>query len=440
MADIKSTVEATQGLQRKLNVEIPTNVVQSAFDKVYQNIQRHVEIKGFRKGKAPLNTIKTMYKDRVVGDVAQDLIQAHYAQALKEQKIDPISYPEFEFEDPTENKDFSFTAIFDVRPEVKVKKWEGLEVEKEKFVFNDKQYEDTLNNIRQSRAELVDVLEVRPAQNGDVAIIDFEGFVDGKPLENGKGENHNLELGAKQFIDGFEEGVVGMKVGDTKTISLKFPDPYHSAELAGKPVDFKVKLNSLKKKELPEINDELLAKVGTKQTVEEFKKTLRDDIEQSEKKRIEDNFKNRMIKKLVAANPVDVPASLMKEQKESLIKDFKKRMQDQGMQESEFEAYVTKWDSDFAKTAGEMIQSSFLIDKLAADNNLTCTEEDISKKFTEYAKQTGIEEARIQEWYSKPEQMSRLTYMITEEKVMKLLTEKAKIKEVDAKELKEEQN
>lgn len=440
MADIKSTVETTQGLQRKLNVEVPTDVVKSAFDKVYQSIQRSVEIKGFRKGKAPLNTIKSLYKDRVVGDVAQDLIQAHYGEALKSQKIDPISYPEFEFEDPTENKDFSFTAIFDVRPEVKVKKWEGLEVEKEKFVFNDKQYEDTLNNIRQSRAQLVDVLEVRPAQNGDVAIIDFEGFVDGKPLENGKGENHNLELGAKQFIDGFEEGVVGMKVGDTKTISLKFPDPYHSAELAGKPVEFKVKLNALKKKELPEINDELLAKIGTKQTVEEFKKTLRDDIEQSEKKRIEDNFKNRMIKKLVAANPVDVPASLMKEQKESLIKDFKKRMQDQGMQESEFEAYVTKWDADFAKTASEMIQSSFLIDKLAVDNNMICTEEDITKKFAEYAKQTGIEEARIKEWYSKPEQMSRLTYMITEEKVIKLLAEKAKIKEVDAKELKEEQN
>lgn len=437
---MKAQLQITEGLQRKINVELTADAVKSAFDKVYQSIQRSVEIKGFRKGKAPIATIKTMYKDRVVGDVAQDLIQAHYPLALKEQKVEPINYPEFEFEDPKENAAFSFAAIFEVRPEVKIKKWEGLEVEKEKMIFNEKQFEQSITNIRQSRATLVDVLEDRAAANGDTAILDFEGFVDGKPLENGTGKDHNLELGAKQFIDGFEDGVVGMKIGGTKTISLKFPDPYHSAELAGKPVDFKVVLNGLKKKVLPELNDELLAQIGTKQTVEEFKATLKTDIEQSEKKRIDDAFKNRIIKKLVEANPVDVPASLMKEQKATLIADFEKRMKDQGMQESEFSAYVQKWDADFAKTAGEMIQSSFLIDKLAVDQNLICNEADLNTKFTEYAKQTGIEEPRIREWYSKPEQMSRLTYMITEEKVIKMITEKAKIKEVDAKELKEEQN
>lgn len=437
---MKAQVQVTEGLQRKLNVEVPAEVVQSTYNKVFQDIQRHVEIKGFRKGKAPLSTVKTMYKERVVGDVAQELIQSHYPLALKEQSVEPISYPEFEFEDPKENKEFSFSAIFDIRPEVQVKKWEGLEVEKEKIVFNQAQFDQVINNIKQSRAQLTDVLEDRAAQNGDTAIIDFEGFVDGKPLPNGSGTDHNLELGAKQFIDGFEDGVVGMKVNGTKTLTLKFPDPYHSVELAGKAVEFKVVLKALKKKELPELNDELLAQIGTKQTVEEFKKTLKDDIEQTEKKRIEDAFKNRLIKKLVEANPVQVPASLLKEQKASLIEDFKKRMADQGMQEADFTAYVQKWDADFSKTAGEMIQSSFLIDKLAVDHNLTCSDEDLNKKFAEYAVQTGIEEARIKEWYSKPEQMSRLTYMITEEKVIKLLTEKAKIKEVDGKELKEEQN
>ncbi|AZZ35381.1 trigger factor [Bdellovibrio sp. qaytius] len=437
---MKAQVQITEGLQRKINVEIPQNVVTNAFEKVYQSIQRSVQIKGFRKGKAPISTIKSMYKSQVLGDVAQDLIQSHYPQALKESNIDPISYPEFEFEDPAEEKDFKFTAVIEVRPEVKIKKWEGLEVEKEKFVMNETQFDQALNNIRTSRAKTVDVLEVRPAQMGDIAVVDFEGFVNGGPLENGVGVDHNLELGSKQFIEGFEEAIVGMKVGDTKTVNLKFPDPYHSAEIAGKPVDFKVTLKGLKKKELPELNEELLAQIGTKQTVEEFKKTLREDIEQSDKKRIEDNFKNRLIKKMVEANPVDVPASLLKDQKASLIEDFKKRMSDQGMQESDFESYVQKWDADFAKTAGEMIQSSFLIDALATEHKLQCNKEDIDAKFVEYAKQTGLEEERIREWYGKPEQASRLTYMITEEKVLKLLTDKAKIKEVDAKDLKEEQN
>ncbi len=437
---MKAQVQITEGLQRKLNVEINQDVVKTAFEKAYQDIQRQVEIKGFRKGKAPLTTIRTMYKNRIQGDVAQDLISKHYPVALQDQKIDPISYPEFEFEDPTEEKNFSFAAIFDVRPEVKVKKWEGLEVEKEKYIFDTAKIDQVITNIRNSKAEYVDVLDNRPAQMGDVSVIDFEGIVNGKPLENGSGADHSLELGSKQFIDGYEEGIVGMNIGQTRTLDLKFPTPYHAKELEGQPVTFKVTLKSLKKKVLPEMTDELLKTIGANQTVEEFKKTVQQDTEQTEQKRIEDSFKNRLLKKLVAANPVDVPASLMKEQKASLIEDFKKRMTEQGMQPAEFEDYVQKWDSDFAKTAGEMIQSSFLIDKLSQEHNLLCKQEDLDAKYEEYSKQTGIEIGRIKEWYAKPEQTSRLTYQITEEKVMKLLTEKAKIKMVDAKDIKEEQN
>ncbi len=437
---MKAQIQVTEGLQRKLNVEIPADAVKSAFNKVYGDIQKQVEIKGFRKGKAPITTIKTMYKDKVSGDVAQDLISSHYPLAIKEQNIDPINYPEFEFEDPTETKDFAFTAIFDIRPEVKLKKWESLEVEKEKFVLDEKRVDEVLNNIRTSKVSYEPVLEDRAAIMTDVSVIDFDGFVDGAPLENGAGRDQNLELGSKQFIDGYEEGIVGMKVGETRTLNLQFPSPYHSASLEGKPVEFRVTLKGLKKKVLPEITEELLKTIGSHQTVEDFKKTIVADIEQSEKKRIEDNFKNRLLKKLVEANPVDVPASLLKDQKAALIEDFKKRMTEQGMAPAEFENYVQKWDADFAKSANEMIQSSFLIDKLATENDLICKQEDVSQRFEEYVKQTGIELARIKEWYSKPEQMSRLTYMITEEKVIKMLTAKTKIKEIDAKDLKEEEN
>lgn len=437
---MKAQIQVTEGLQRKLNVEIPADAVKSAFNKVYGDIQKQVEIKGFRKGKAPIATIKTMYKDRVSGDVAQDLISSHYPRAIKEQNIDPINYPEFEFEDPAETKDFAFTAIFDVRPEVKLNKWEGLEVEKEKFVLDEKRVDEVLNNIRNSKVTYETVLEDRAAIMTDVASIDFDGFVDGAPLENGAGRDQNLELGSKQFIEGYEEGIVGMKVGETRTLNLQFPSPYHSASLEGKPVEFRVTLKALKKKVLPEITEELLKTIGSHQTVEEFKKTIVADIEQSEKKRIEDNFKNRLLKKLVEANPVGVPASLLKDQKAALIEDFKKRMTEQGMAATEFENYIQKWDADFAKSANEMIQSSFLIDKLASENDLICKQEDVNQRFEEYVKQTGIELARIKEWYSKPEQMSRLTYMITEEKVIKMLTAKTKIKEIDAKDLKEEEN
>lgn len=437
---MKSNVEKVSNLSRKLNIEVPAASVQTAFQKIFSGLQKEVAIKGFRKGKAPLTTIKSLYGDRVKQDVVQDLIQKHYAMALSEHKLEPISYPEFEFADPSENKEFSFSAAFDVRPEVVLKKYEGIEVEKEKMEFDAAKVEQVLENIRASRATFETVTEARAAKLGDVAVINFEGFMGGAPLENGAGTNHHLDLGAKQFIEGFEDGVIGMKAGESKTISLKFPDPYHSAELAGKPVEFKVTLNEIKAKVLPELNDEFLASLGGPKDLDSLKKSIEDDLKQTEQKRVDDGFKNRLLKVLVKENPVEVPASLLKEQKASLIEDFKKRMTEQGMGPEDFASYLDKWDSDFEKTAADMIQSSFLVDAIAKKHDLFCKKEDLDAKFAEYTAQTGIEESRIREFYGRPEQASRLTYMLTEEKVIAFLNKSAKIKEVPAGTFKEEAN
>ncbi|PIS11864.1 MAG: trigger factor, partial [Bdellovibrio sp. CG10_big_fil_rev_8_21_14_0_10_47_8] len=258
--------------------------------------------------------------------------------------------------------------------------------------------------------------------------------------------SHHLELGAKQFIEGFEENVVGMKVGDKKVIHLKFPDPYHSAELAGKPVDFNVTLTGLKNKKLPDLSDEFVAQMmgasipnqgEAAHTLESLKKTIQEDLEQSEVKRIETDLKNRLLKKLVSLNPVEVPLSLLKEQKQNLVEDTKKRMSEQGMSPEEFETYTQKWDKDFESSAREMIQSGFLIDTIAKEKDLNWREEDLEAKFEEYAKQTGIEIARIKEFYSRPEQMNRLTYTITEDKVVKFLLSSAKVTEVAKDKIKE---
>jgi len=427
---MKSSVENVSNLQRRLHVEIPAAVVENTFQKHFTNIQKNVELKGFRKGKAPIATIRSVYGDRVKMDVVQDLIQNHYAQALLAHKLEPIGNPEFEFQDPMEGFDFKFSAAFDVRPEITLKKYEGLEVERAKAQFDESRVDAVLENLRSQRATMVDVLEARPAQQGDVAMIDFEGFVDGKPLEGGQGADHALELGAKQFIEGFEDGVVGMTVGSQKTLNLKFPTPYHSQELAGKPVEFKVTLKSLKKKSLPELNDEFIKSIGGDQDLATLRETIRKDIQESDQKKADETFKNTLLKKLVAENTFDVPPRLLAEQKQALIEDFQKRMQGQGMTEDDYKQYVQKWDHDFAATAKEMIQTSFLIDAIARKHNLAATQDDVTKKLGEYAAQTGIDLKRIEEFYGQPEQLSRLTYSLTEEKVIDFLTKSAKIKEV----------
>lgn len=439
---MKTSVENTGQLARRLNVEIPADIVAGAFNKVYSQIQKEAHIKGFRPGKAPMATIRSLYGDRVKQDVAQDLIQNYYTRAIIEHKINPVNYPEFDFSVPTDNETFSFSAVFEVRPDVQLKNYEGIEVEKEAFSFDTDAVDKVIENIRSSHAEWSPVLEDRPAQLGDMATIDFEGFVDGKPLEQGSGSDFPLELGSGRFIAGYEEGIVGMKIGATKTLNLKFPDGYQAAELSGKPVEFKVTLKGLKKKSLPEITPEFLKEKlgGSVETLEKLRENIKNDLEKNERSRIENDFKNRLLKNLVKANPVDVPDSLVKEQKESLVQDMKQRMIQQGLPESQFAEYAQKWDSDFNATAKEMIQSGFIIDAIAKKHELSWTDADLDKKYEEYAQQTGIDLARIKDFYSRPEQSQKLTYMITEEKVMDHLMKSAKVKEVAKEKLKDQNN
>lgn len=447
---MKATLENTSALSRKLNIQVPAPSVDSTFENTFKEIQRKANIKGFRPGKAPITTIKSLYSSQVVQDVAQDLVQKHYWQAVKEHSLNPISYPDFEFDPPAQGQEFSFTAVFEVRPEVKLKQFEGLSIEKEKFVLEDARVQTILDNIRGSRAELVTVLEDRPAQKGDVAIIDFKGMIAGAPLENGSAEDFSLELGSSQFIEGFEAGVIGMKVSQNKKLKLKFPDEYQAADIAGKEVEFDVTLKSLKKKDLPELTDSFVKTMMGGEgdhTVASLKKTIIEDIEKTENKRIDGDLKNRVLKKLVELNPVEVPPTMLKEQKQMLVQDAHKRFVEEaqksgqvGMTDEQFNQYAIKWDKDFEMTAKQMIQSGFIVDAIATQKNLTWTEEDMDKKLVEYAGQTGLGIDRLKEFYSRPEQQNRLTYMITEEKVIDYVVANSKVKEVLASELKEKQN
>jgi trigger factor len=438
---MKSTVDRGEGLSRKLNVEIPVEKVQEAFEKVYKAIQKKANIKGFRQGKAPLKTIKSIYAEQVKGDVLNELINEGYQNALEQHELDPIGYPKMSFEPLLEEKGFSFTAEFEIRPEVQLKKYEGLPVLRETLEVNEQRVADILENIRKSHAESVTVFEDRALVNGDVAVIDFTGSVSGQPLPNGSAQGHELEIGANQFIAGFEEGLVGMKIGEVRNLNLRFPDGYHEASLSGAPVAFEVKLTGIKKKVLPELNDELAQKLGSEfKTLDDLKTRVRKDIEESERVRIDEEMHNRLVRVLVESNPVEAPKSLVEQQKEALIEDLKGRLEQQGLTKNDFEEYKTKWDSDFTETATFMVKSTFLLDALAERLKLRASNAEFEDKIREYSRQTGIEVSRLHEFYKKPERRSRLLFQITEEKVVGKLAELAEVTEVTRDKLPGESN
>lgn len=435
---MKSSLETVSTLERKLNIEVPATEVQAAFETAFQDIQKHVTIKGFRKGKAPLSMIRSLYRDRVQQDIAQDLIQTYYAIALREHKLEPVSYPTIEFDPVEPNEDFQFSAEFEVRPEVQIRQLEGLSVKTEKLGPSDKAVDGTLENLRKRHAETVAVLEDRPAQLGDLAVIDFKGFVDGKEIESGSAEGHVLELGSHLFIPGFEEGIVGMKPGATSTIKIDFPDNYHTADLAGKPVEFQVTLKELKMKSILEINDEFAKSLGDYENLAALKAEIKADHERRETQRIEGDLKNRLLKALVDRNPVEVPKALLAEQKKALIEDFERRMRDQGVSQEQYEKYRAQWDADFDQTASYMVQASFLVEKIAVEHNLRATPQELDAKLREYATQTGINFARMREFYEEERQAGRLAYQITEEKVLDFVRSKAAVQEVSREELADE--
>ncbi len=429
---MKASVDKVEGLTRLLRVEVPVDQVKTTFEKALKTVQKTATIKGFRKGKAPIATIRSMYGEEVKSDVLNELINRGYQFGLDQHSLDPIGYPKVDFKTFDANEAFSFSAEFEVRPEIQITKFEGLEVESEKLEISEDRIQKVLQNVQESNAEHTLVLEDRGLAMGDFAEIDFDGKVDGKPLQGGQAENHVLEIGANRFIEGFEEALVGMKPSQTRELNLKFPEDYHSADIAGKPVHFTVKLKAIKKKSLPEINDELAQKAGPFKTLQELKDAVRADMEGSEKQRIQEDLKNKVLRELVKQNPMEAPKSLVQQQKETLIQDVQQKMQKQGLSQKDFEDYKTKWDADFEDTARFMVCSTFLIDSLALKLNLQATSQDLTQKLNEYAAQTGIELARLNEFYADSERRSRLSFQVTEEKVVNHLIEKAKIKEVPA--------
>lgn len=426
---MKSDVQKLQGLSRRLNVEIPPEVVKQALDKMYKEVQRVAKFKGFRPGKAPLELVKAEYRSKVESDVATQIIQEHYGKALDQHELDPVNFPEIEFEGLKENEPLKFSAVFEIRPAVDLKKYTGMDVEKEKLEIKPEVIDNIIEDIRKSKAKIVPLIELRSAQMGDVAIIDFHGKIDGQDLQGGSGKEHSIELGSNQFVPGFEEGLVGMSPGQTKTLHLTFPTDYHAKDVAGRPVEFTVTLKEIKKKILPELNDEFAQSIGEHKSLNHLKEEIKKDVVATEEKRIRDDLKNHVLHALVELNPFEVPQSMVAEQKGILVDDVHHRLEGQGMPHEQFEEYKKKWDADFDKSAEFVIRSSLLINAIAKKENLSSTDAEYEERVNSYAKQSGIELEKIKAFYSKPENRSRLKFQMTEEKVMNFLISKANIKE-----------
>ena len=434
-------VEKTQNANEiKLEITIEAEKFENAIKKVYFQSAKYFNIPGFRKGKAPQNIVERYYgKEIFYEDAFNELVPSEYEEALEVNKIEAVSRPEIDIITMEKGQDLVFTATVQTKPEVELGKYKGIEIEKIEYNVKDEDIENELADMQDKNARLI-TIDNRPAQEGDTAKIDFEGFVNGIAFDGGKAEGHDLVLGSGSFIPGFEEQVIGMKIGEEKEIKVTFPEEYFSKDLAGKEATFKVKLNELKKKELPELDDEFAKDVSEYDTLKELKDSIKERLEKQNKDREKYEKQDAVVRVLVDEMKVDIPSGMIEMETENMMRDMEQRMSYQGLKMEQYLKMINKTEDEFKKAyepqAIEAIKSRLGIEAVIKAEKIEANEEEIKAKIEEMAKNYGKEAKELEE---NENIKNYIKEGIEQEKAIEFLVANSKEKKAKAKkEVKEE--
>jgi trigger factor len=438
-SSMQVTVESLSDIKKKLNFEIPADRVGTEIDKAFEAIRKRADIKGFRKGKAPRSYIEKHFSAMMEQDVLKSLVKDTYFLAIQKEKLFPVALPVIESDDLKKGEPFKYSATIEVYPEVKIKEFAGLEVIKEQHVEDEEIVGRRLEEMQENMAQLKPVDKDRPVALGDFLTIDFKGFIDGAPFENGSAEDFHLELGKGRFIPGFEEQIVSQKIGEEKSITVTFPEDYGSKELAGKEATFNVTVKEIKVKELPLLDDEFARGMGEFETLDQLRAKIKEVHERQEKDRIEADLRDRTIKAFIKKNPFEVPDSLVEKQVQIMLDSTKKRLALEKLSLEMMGLDDTGYKTRFRDTAEIQVKGALLLDALAAQEGITVEESELDAKIREIAEQRNQQFETLKQFYEQNENArDNLTDQLKENKVFAFLLERANISEIPKENIKEE--
>ena len=414
-------VEKTQNANEvKLTMKIEAEKFNDAIKKVYFKSAKYFNIPGFRKGKAPQAIVERYYGKEIF-----------YEDAFNE----VVSKPQIDIIKMEKGQDLEFTAIVQTKPEVKIEKYKGIEIPKIEYNVSNEDIEKEVKQMQEKNARLVSI--ETPVENGNIAVIDFEGFVDGVAFEGGKAENHELEIGSGSFIPGFEDQIIGMKVDEEKDIKVTFPKEYYSKDLAGKDATFKVKVHEIKKKELPELDDEFAKDVSEYDTMKELRDSIKEKLEKQNKDREKYEKQDAVIKAICSEMKVDIPSGMIEVEIDNMVKDMEQRMSYQGLKLEQYLQMLNKTEEEFRKEyepqAIEAIKSRLALEAIIKAEKIEVTEEEIKNKIEEMAKNYGRKPEELQE---NENIKNYIKQGIESEKAVEFLVANAKVKKEENKEAK----
>lgn len=427
-----------EGYTVDFEITVSPEKFEEGMQKSYIKNRKQIMIHGFRKGKAPRKFIEKLYGEAIFyEDAVNELLPEVYPEAVEELKLDPVSRPEIDIKEIGTGKDLVLTVKVDVTPEVKLPEYKGIKVEKTVYTVTDDEVDAELKQMQERNARMITV-EDRNAENGDIANIDYEGSVDGVPFDGGKAEGHDLELGSGSFIPGFEEQVVGMKTGEEKDISVKFPEEYHAEDLKGKDAIFKIKLNKIQKKEVPKLDDEFAKDVSEFDTLKELKEDIQKKAQERKDRQSENELENKVVEEIVNGMEVDVPPAMIEDRTRSLIQDFDMQLRQQGMSLDLYAKYTgmtpDSLQENFKGQAETSVKSSLALDEIAKAEKIEATDEEVEEELKKLAEAYNMELDKIKEIMKS--QMDSFKAECVTRKTVKFLVDNAKVKEVKPEEKK----
>lgn len=393
-------VEKLEKNMAKLTIEVSADEFSKAVEEAYQKNRGKISVPGFRKGKVPKKMIEQMYGKAVFyEDAANSLIPGAYEKALEECEETIVSSPKIDVTQIEEGKPFIFTAEVALKPEVTLGAYKGIEVDKVDAAVTEEEVEADLKQQQENNSRVVSV--ERPVADGDIAVIDYEGFADGTAFEGGKGEDYSLTIGSRSFIDNFEEQLIGKNAGEECEVNVTFPEEYHAKELAGKPAVFKVTVKEVKEKQLPELNDEFAGEVSEFETLEAYKEDIRKKLAEKKEAEAKNKKEDAVITAIIENAQMEIPKAMVETQQRQIVDEFAQRLQMQGLsmeQYFQFTGLSYQHMMEQVKPQAERkINSRLVLEAVVAAEDITATEEDYEEEIKRMAEGYRMEADKIKE-------------------------------------------
>jgi len=422
---MKSVIEEINPVKKKINIEIEPDSVAKEMDKAIKDVAKKAKIPGFRPGKAPKNVVEKHYGEEVRSEVMNRLISDSYLMALQEHKLSPVDMPKIEnITTLAKGSSLSFTATVEVRPSITLGTYDGIEVKEQDLSVTDDELNQTLDRLREMYAQL-EVVEGQTLAQDHTAIIDFEGFHDGKTIEGAKAVDHMLAIGSGNLIPGFEEQIIGMKKGETREIQVTFPADYTNKEIAGKDARFTVTLKEIKKKVLPELNDEFAKDTGGNKSVEELKARVREDLEARKRDEQGSAQREELMSRLVDAHAFEVPEGMVEHELQTMARQQATRFARQGMDIKSFD--VKKFMEKNRDLAVKRVKGILLLEEIAVKEKVSVTDQELSASIAAMAKSAGQTADAVRKYYeSQDGGLDNLRASLVQEKTLGLLLSRTK--------------